>query len=554
MIRIAACTLLIATAAMGSNFTLGSARAVQYGVHEVMLTGSEPAGNPFDTVVTVRFTAARREPVVVRAFYAGGQTWRARLYVSTAGEWAWSSQCKTDALLDGKKGSFHAAPSKLRGRLLVHAKNPRQWMTEDGRWFLNLNDTAYFLLSRYGSHGRPVAESEVKQYVRDLIDRGITSIRSFSAIGPKGSLEDSEGWKDRWRDTFFSDEAMTRLRLEALDSADERLRWLVDEYPALYVQLILFPRGSRHGRDDEMWKTFTQQQKQRVMDYMIARYAAFPQIFWLLVNDAHYGEKFPSNNSYAREAGEYFARHDPWQHPFSTGHARRVPFHFGAEKWATYVHLEEAYDLNANQIAKYWQYSKPVFLGEDRYEQDRPELDPLHMSYFQRRLFWSWLLAGGSANYGGRWWTVHPYSRSGSLPAESPWKKDVVFTKALTGLDSVRVIRDYFARRSIELSAFEPDAALLTGAGNAKAMRKQFEEFLIYHPNAIGEGREVREDPSRTARLQLNLSGARGAFAIEWCRVKDGATQRKGQVHGGAVVDLQAPWSGVDVVVRLTRR
>jgi hypothetical protein len=538
---------------MGANFTQGTSRAVQYGVHEVVLSGSEPAGNPFDTVVTVSFTAVRREPVVVRAFYGGGRTWRARVYVSTAGEWTWASECKTDAALDGKKGVFRATASKLRGRLLVHPKNPRQWMTEDGRWLLNLNDTAYYLLSRYGSHGKPIAEPDVKHYVRDIVDRGITSIRSFSAIGPKGSLEDSEGWKERWRDTFFADEALTRLRLEALDTADERLRWLLDEYPDLYVQLILFPRGSRHGRDDEMWKTFTPQQKHRVMDYMIARYAAFPQIFWLIVNDAHYGEKFPSNNAYAREAGEYFAKHDPWQHPMSTGHARRIPFHFPAEKWATYVHLEEAYDLNAAQIAKYWQHSKPVFLGEDRYEQDRPELDPLHMVYFQRRLFWSWLLAGGSTNYGGRWWTVDPYSQSGSRVAESPWKKEIVFTKALTGLDSVGVIRDYFLRRKIELSDFEPDVGLIPNAHGAKGMRRQHEEFLIHHPNAIGEGRDVRPDASATARFQLDLSSARGAFAIEWCRAKDGVTIRKGTVQGGGIVELLAPWSGSDVILRLTR-
>ena len=32
-------------------------------------------------------------------------------------------------------------------------------------------------------------------------------------------------------------------------------------------------------------------------------YAAFPQIFWLIVNDAHYGPEYPNNNAFAREVG-----------------------------------------------------------------------------------------------------------------------------------------------------------------------------------------------------------------------------------------------------------
>lgn len=538
--RFAALLTVIAACADGAHFTQGTQRAVLFGVHEIVLEGSEPQGNPFDAVVTVTFNSPQKQTIAVKAFYDDGRIWRARLYVSAAGKWTWSTTCTTDVALHAKTGAFEATASKLRGRLLPHPKNPRQWMTENGRWFLNLNDTAYFLLSRFGSHGKPVDDAAPKQYVRDLIAHGITSVRSFSAIGPSGSLEDSDQWRDRWRDTFFTDDTMNRLQLDHLQTADQRLRWLLDEYPDLYVQFILFPRGARWGREDELWRTFTPQQKQRVMDYMIARYAAYPQIFWLIVNDAHYGEKFPANNAYAREVGEYFAKHDPWRHPMSTGHARRIPYYFAGDQWSTYIHLEEAYDVDAKQMEKYRQFAKPVFLGEDRYEQDRPDLDPLHMDYFQRRLFWSWLLAGGSTNYGGRWWTVDPYTRTGTVQAQSPWKKEDVFTKPLHGLDSVRVIRDYFVKRNIDLSAFQPAE---------KGMRRGQDEFLIYLANGTGQGRNIAVNPDATASVRLDL---RGEFTVEWLRAKDGATHRGKIVKG--VAELTAPWKGEDVIVRLTRK
>lgn len=308
-----------------------------------------------------------------------------------------------------------AVDSRLRGRLLPHPKNQRHWMTEDGRWFLNLNDTAYFLLCPHSADGGKTADADVKKYVRDAANRGITSVRGFTMIGPKGYLEDGPGFAQRWWDSIFGDDGASRFRLDHFRVTDERLRWLLDEHPDLYVQFILFPRGSRHGQDEQMWRKFTPAQKERVLRYMLARFAAYPQMFWLVVNDAHYGPKFPNHNAFAREVGEYFRQHDPWRHPMSTGHARRVEFYFADEPWATYIHLEDAYDLGAAQYEKYHRFAKPVFLGEDRYEHDYPDRDPTDMRYFQRRLFWAWLLSGGSANYGGRWWSVVPYSQTGRM-------------------------------------------------------------------------------------------------------------------------------------------
>ena len=131
---------------------------------------------------------------------------------------------------------------------------------------------------------------------------------------------------------------------------------------------------------------------------------------------------FPTAMRWCREVGAYLQKHDPWQHPRSTGHARRVPFYFGGEDWATYVHIEHAHDLGAAEYGKYHAFAKPVFLGEDRYEQDHgTRLDPTHMAYWQRRLFWSWLLAGGSAQYYGRtWWTVHPTARRATALRSAP--------------------------------------------------------------------------------------------------------------------------------------
>lgn len=544
-----------------ANFTTGEQSAVKFGVHEITLSGDASEENPFDVAASVTFTPPSGQAKTVQAFYDGGTTWRARVYVSEPGPWRWNSKSMSNKGLDGKSGQFSAADSKLRGRLLTHPKNPSQWMTEDGRWFLNLNDTAYFWLSATAFKGKPVTPPEAEAYVRDLDDHGITSLRSSLIAGPPDSKDIS--FLGEWRNTFFADEGMTRLNLAHFQTADERLRWLLDTYPGIYIQLVLFPMGCKYANDQVVWQTLSPGQRELLMRSIIARYGAYPEVFWLVVNDVHYGPKYPLNYAFAREVGEYFASHDPWRHPLSTGHARRVEFAFPGEDWVTYLHLEDKHDLGASQAARYAAHDKPVFLGEDRYEQDHgPKLDPLNMDYWQRRLFWSWLLAGGSANYGGRWWTVDPYSQTAQRPATKslPPEPDIPFVAALTGLNSVKIIRDYFEQRHIELSDFRPDDALVkdadgaTGASTPKLTRRGQDEFLIYHPNAAADGQAARPHTDRAAAMTVNLSAAPGQFEVEWLRADDGSTQTSPPVNGGTPQTLRAPWKGTDCVLRLRRK
>jgi len=493
----AALALIPMLTAAASSVSTGT--AIKFGVHEIALTGDATFANPFDTLATVKFVPPSGEKNVrtVHAFFDGGNTWRARVYVSEIGAWSWSSSCATDKGLDGKTGTFKSADSKLRGRLLPHPKNPRHWITEDGRWFLHVGDTAYYLLSSWDENGRQIADEDMAAYVRDAVDRGITSFFAYAVSGPGGCFDEDA---QRWTDAYFEDTDFSRLRLNFFQCSDRRLLWLLEHYPDVSIQLILFPRGSAYQADDRFWHKLSVAQKERILRQMIARYAAFPQLAWLVACDVHYGKSFPNNDAMAREVGGYFRKHDPWRHPLSTHHARFLDFQFADEDWATYIFLENAYNLGASECAKYHRFAKPVLLGEDRYEQYDPGRDPIDMRYFQRRQFWTWLLAGGAANYGGRWWVLHPYAQTGE---RASCHRSIQFKAPLRGLDSVKFIREFFETRQIELSDFEPDHGLVcdldgaTEARSPKLMRRGQDEFLVYHPNATTDGKETHVDVSR---------------------------------------------------------
>ncbi|MBI5831278.1 MAG: DUF5060 domain-containing protein [Armatimonadetes bacterium] len=547
--------------ASGANFTVGEGPAALFGTHEIVLTAAQVAPNPFavEAEVTLVPPSGPAQAIRVDAFHDGASTWRARVYVTEVGVWRWTSRCAADAGLDGRSGRFTAVGSKLHGMLRRHRANPRAWMTDDGQWFLNLSDTAYRLM-----HSQ--AAPDWQQYVVDDVALGITCLRSAAlggwggTPGAKTDSGDYWAWNDPWPGGVSPDHQ--RFDLGKFQTTDQRLTWLLDRYPDLQVQLILFGlKGYGNEGTGQWWAALPADVRERTMRYMLARWAAFPNVFWLIVNDMSCDAGHPLNQAFAREVGAYFAAHDPWHHLLSAGPVRRAGFPFTSpadRQWCSYVHIEDANAVGADAIAERGLRDVPlhIWMAEDYYEQDHGHYADAR--YFFRWLLWSWLLSGGSGNYGGRWGTTHPYSQTGRPDLVWVGWEGTYTGLQLTGLDSVPYIRAYFADRAIDLGLFVPDDQLAAdldgraGKHRPKVMRRANAEYVVYHPNAAGDGREARVD-AKPARLSLDLKASPGRFAVEWYRALDGRAQVGDAVTGGAMREFTAPWPGQDVVLRLLR-
>jgi hypothetical protein len=548
----------LAHARADRHYTTGANPALLFGTHEIVLTGNGRVSNPFDTSVQVRFTPPSGEIhlVVVDAFYDGGNTWRARVYVTETGLWQWQSTSPTDASLHGRSGTFQAQPSTLRGLLWRHKANPKQWATGDGRWFLHLSDTAYRLFHN--------DVSLWKEFVRDATAKGINSFR-VAALGgwggtPQAKRDDANYWV--WNDPW-TDVSHTRFDLAKFQNTDQRLIWIFDNYPDVYLQLVLFGlKGYGEDTTGRWWFSLPQQVRTKTMRYLIARWSAFPNLYWLIVNDLHCDTTFPKNQAFIREVGRFFSANEPWRHLIAAGPNRFAGYPFadaGDADWSTYVHIEDQNAVGALQIYTHRLSTTPlhVFMAEDHYEQDYGHYK--HPNFFFRWLFWSWIIAGGSGNYGGRWGVVHPYSQSGRPELEWVGVSRINYTgQPLHGLDSVPYIRAFFEARGIDMAYFRPDDALITdpdgrrGRLSPKLARRAYREFLIYAPNAIEDGKNASLDKTRAARLRIDLREANGMFCLEWYSASNGIAQLGGIVNSGEWRDLGSPWVGHDVVARLT--
>lgn len=546
----------------GASFTTSPADARKFGTHEIVLIGNGAAANPFNTDASVTFTppSGIAHAVTVRAFYDGGDTWRARLYVNESGAWKWTSSCATDALLAGQSGTLTAVESTLHGMLRKHTANPRAWMTEDGRWFPNISDTAYRLF-----HGNDAPLW--KEFVADSTSKGIDCLRVASLGGwggmPQAKTDDNNTWvwNDPWSGGATPDYA--RYDLAKFQNTDGRLTWLLDNHPDLQLQLILFSfKGYGGEGTGKHWASLPENVRTNTMRYMLARWAAFPNVFWLIVNDMHCDAKFPLNQTFVRDVGQFIAANDPWKHLISTGPNRRAGFPFTNPedlRWCSYVHIEDDNAVGADQITQRKLDGVPlhIWMAEDYYEQDHGHYDDPR--YFFRWLFWSWMLSGGSANYCGRWGPIHPYSMTAR--PDLTWtgidKKTVYTGEQLVGLDSIPYLARYLTDRKLDLARFQPNDARVSDLDGRseklrpKLMERGKDEFVIYHPNAASAGKTAKADRTKTARMRVDLTSAPGPFQIEWFRAYDGVAQTAGSVEGGAAREFSAPWPGQDVVLRL---
>lgn len=561
-----------------NNFSSGNEIARKFGVHEVTLkTGSETA-NPFKVDCNITFYAPSKKKITVYAFYDGGNIWRARLYVNETGIWKWKSSCSDVPELNKQKGAFKSVDSGLRGMLSRHPENPKAWMTDDGKWFLNINDTGYLLFNKH--------EKLWKRYIEDLSKLGVTSVRAGSLGGETWDKNSDlnrylrEAYPkcgELYMDNYPWDEKdSSKMNLDRFQTTDERLIWMLNNYPDMYIQFILFGLQT-WGKDDsgKLWKSVPLNIRNNTMKYMIARWSAFPQLFYLIVNDMHCSEKYPNNQAYAREIGRYFAANDPWHHLISSGPNRTQEFPFTSDEdleWVSYIHIEDNMALDASKIRLYESYPLHVFLGEDWYENTKPangndwfentksaarSISILNPDYFYRWLFWSWTLSGGSANYGGRWARLQPYFLTDSLEYTEPLGGRQKFNAQMSGLNSVKFIGKFFYDQKIDLSEFIPDHEFVSDMDNRadngflKLMRKGMSEFIIYHPNARVKGISAMPDTNKTIHFRIDFGGMNKTFEGKWYRPDSGESINTGMIKGERKVDFEAPWKGADAVLYL---
>jgi hypothetical protein len=118
----------------------------QYGVFEICLQSERSYTHPdIDCQVTVHCTGSSGQVISVRAFWDGGDTWRARMSPGEIGLWSWETECtpEDDTSLHRKCGSFECTDYSGDNPLYTHGPLKA---AQDNRWLCHADGTPFFWL------------------------------------------------------------------------------------------------------------------------------------------------------------------------------------------------------------------------------------------------------------------------------------------------------------------------------------------------------------------------------------------------------------------------
>jgi hypothetical protein len=377
----------------------------QWGLFEITLNG--PAdGNPFlDVDLSATFTQGGKS-VLVSGFYDGGGVYRVRFMPPSQGEWRYET-ASNRAELNGKKGAFTATRPAEGNRGPVRVRNTYHFACADGTPFFPVGTTCYAWTHQ---------DDRLQEQTLDTLKAGpFNKLRMcvfpkwYAYNRAEPALYPFAGKPpNAWDFTRFNPDFFRHL--------EKRVGQLRDL--GVEADLILFhPYDKGHWGFDRM----TQAADDRYVRYLIARLAAYRNVWWSLANEydflkekteADWDRLFP-----------VVAKADPYGHLRSIHNGTLLYNH--THPWVTHVSLQNGSAVEDFGRAVLYRdvYRKPVVLDEVKYEGDIEQRWGNLSAEEMVHRFWQGAIAGTYVGHGETY--RHPqdllwWSKGGVLRGKSP--------------------------------------------------------------------------------------------------------------------------------------
>jgi hypothetical protein len=364
------------------------ASATLWGLHEITLEGPSD-GNPYlDVALSARFSQGDTS-LEVPGFYDGDGVYRIRFMPQAEGRWSWRTTSSHPGL-DGQAGSVEVGPARPGDHGPVRAAG-EHFRYADGSRYINIGTTAYV----WNLQGDAMEE----QTLATLAGAPFTKIRMCVfpkhyrynqnepplypfALLEKGSSE----WKGGFGSTgwSFDCDRVEPAYFRHLEKRIADLRAL-----GIEADLILLHPYDRWG-----FSRMSPAQDDRYLRYIVARLAAFPNVWWSMANEYDFMfNKTPAD--WDRMIG-VVADADPFGHLLSV-HNGFAPYDYSDPR-ITHVSIQRPYTERIALWRK--QFAKPVSDDECCYEGDISEAWGNISGRELVHRFWEGTVAGGSVTHG----------------------------------------------------------------------------------------------------------------------------------------------------------
>jgi hypothetical protein len=383
----------------------------QWSLFEVTLNGPS-AGNPFHEVaLSARFSLEHRS-VEVAGFYDGDGVYRIRFMPDAPGTWTYTTESSAPALAN-KTGLFRCvspATANNHGPVLVTREFHFQYA--DGTPYFPFGTTTYAYLFTTEENAQHSLDGMIQSHFNKsrvcLLPKplGKDSDRQILPFPRTGSGKDAVNDLSRFNPAYFQ---VVEKRLFAMQKA------------GIEADLILF-----HPYDAWGYKSMPPEADDSYLRYVIARLAAFRNIWWSVANEYDL-VKTKTMNDWDRFF-RIIAAEDPYSHLRSIHHSG--PMYDNSKPWVTHASLQR-YDFEKTSERRL-AWRKPVIYDELQYEGDIDRRwGNLSAEEITRR-FWLAIVYGAYASHGEVFSSESgesSWSDAGRLRGDSPQR--IAFLRSL---------------------------------------------------------------------------------------------------------------------------
>jgi hypothetical protein len=323
----------------------------KYGVYEATFKSSD-AGNPF---IGIRFTATFQhgnETFTPEGFYDGNGIFKVRFMPDKEGTWTYTTSSNRDDL-NNKKGSFTCVASKNHGP--VRVRETYNFGYADSTPFYPFGTTIYEWAFQ--------SKDKQAQTVETLKSSPFNKARMLAIPPYKEGYINGPGKLNVFPfvGTSKADFDFSRFNPEFFHQLENNVKQLNEI--GVQADLILFRPYDKGKWGFDMMDDET---NQRYLRYMVARFAAYQNIWWSLSNE----------NSFIRHLSDedwdrYFQlaqKCDPYNHLRSIHNADRLYDY--KKPWVTHVSLQYYNAVREFGVSPLLRdiYKKPIVHDEINYE------------------------------------------------------------------------------------------------------------------------------------------------------------------------------------------
>jgi hypothetical protein len=396
--------LVVMVSFSGLSTSAAQTTVEQWGLFELTLKGPTN-GNPFLEVRFAARFAQGYDSIEVTGFYDGDGNYRVRFMPEKQGVWQYTTVSTAPGLHD-KTGEFTVTKPSANNHGPVRVAHAFHFAYADGAPYRQVGTTCYVWTHQ--------DDALQEQTLKTLAASPFNKIR-FCIFPKRYAWNTNEppmypfvGTQRNFDTTRFNPKFFQHFERRVLDL--QRL--------GIEADIILL-----HPYDQGAWgfDQMTPLEDDRYLRYVVARLAAFRNVWWSLANEYDFMEH-KTEEDWER-IGELVSRADPHRHLLSIHNGKRLFNH--TRPWLTHASIQ-----NGSAVADPGRavllrdaYRKPVVYDEAKYEGDIPKRWGNISAEEMVFRFWNGTIAGTYVGHGETylhssdvlWW-----SKGGVLRGQSP--------------------------------------------------------------------------------------------------------------------------------------